>query len=51
MIDQKMLLSNQTAGFFDHKSIWKEAMNVIALFHRESYYGKIASRSATVGWP
>ena len=49
-----MLLSNQTAGFFDHQPIWKETMNVIEkvinLLHRESYYGKIAHRSATVGW-
>ena len=48
-MDENMLLSNPIAGFFDDQYLWKEKDTVLDLLFRNSYQGKIASKTTTVG--
>ena len=49
IMDKNVLLSNQIAGFFDDQCRWKESDKVLGFLFRNSYPGKIPSKTATVG--
>ena len=44
-----MLSFTQIAGFFDHRYLWNDTINVLG-FLRNSYKGKIASKTNNFGW-
>ena len=48
-MDENMFLSNPIAGFFDDQYLWKEKDTVLDLLFRNSYQGKIATKTTTVG--
>ena len=48
-----MLSSNKINGSFDHQYLWKESLNCLYFVHRDSYQGKIPSKTDAVRsvWP
>ena len=48
-MDKNVLLSNQIPGFFDDQCLWKESNKVLDFLFRNSYPGKIVSKTTTVG--
>ena len=48
-MDENMLLSNQITGFIEDQCLRKEADKVLGFLSRNSYPGKIASKTTTVG--
>ena len=50
IINQNLLSSNQITGFFNHQYLWNEKVNLLGFLHKDSYEGKIISKTTTVGW-